>query len=61
VEGLQYFGFDLPAGAIVYGDNAYNDYTIEDILHEAAPMQLFPIRKKNSKRAFPAYVSCVQQ
>jgi hypothetical protein len=57
VEGLKYFVFDLPEGAMVYGDKAYNDYTIEDILYEAAHIQLLPIRKKNSKRALPAYVS----
>jgi hypothetical protein len=29
VEGLQWFDFDLPPG---YGDKAYNNYEIEDIV-----------------------------
>jgi hypothetical protein len=60
VEGLKYFAFDLPEGSIVYGDKAYNDYKIEDLLHEAEHITLLPLRKKNSKRALPMYVSFVQ-
>ena len=29
---LQIFAFDLPPGSVVYGDKAYNDYDIEDLL-----------------------------
>jgi hypothetical protein len=60
VEGLKYFAFDLPEGSIVYGDKAYNDYKGEDLLHDAEHITLLPIRKKNSKRALPRYVSFVQ-
>jgi hypothetical protein len=60
VEGLKYFAFDLPAGSVVYGDKAYNDYKIEDVLRDAEHITLLPIRKKNSKRAVPLYVSFVQ-
>ena len=34
VEALKYYTFDLPAGAIVYADRAYNDYEIADLLQE---------------------------
>ena len=42
--------FDLPEGATVYGDKAYNEYFTEDILDEACDIDLSPIRKKNSTR-----------
>ena len=32
VTGLRDFDFDLPAGALVVGDKAYNDYAMEDVL-----------------------------
>jgi hypothetical protein len=60
VEGLKYLAFDLPEGSIVYGDKAYNDYTIEDLLYDAEHVTLFPLRKKNSQRAVPMYVAFVQ-
>jgi hypothetical protein len=37
-----------------------NDYEIEDLLKEIEHIQLLPMRKKNSKRALPPYVSFVQ-
>jgi hypothetical protein len=60
VEALKYYSFDLPAGAIIYADRAYNDYEIEDLLKEAEHIQLVPMRKKNSQRPLPPYVSFVQ-
>jgi Transposase DDE domain len=60
VDALKCYAFDLPAGAIIYADRAYNDYEIEDLLHEVEHIQLVPMRKKNSKRAVPSYVSFVQ-
>jgi Transposase DDE domain len=60
VEALKCFSFDLPAQSIVYGDKAYNDYEIEDLLREVDHIVLRPIRKKNSKRALPPYVEFVQ-
>jgi hypothetical protein len=60
VEALKSFSFALPAQAIVYGDKAYNDYEIEDLLREVDQIVLQPIRKKNSKRALPPYVEFVQ-
>jgi hypothetical protein len=60
VEALKGFSFALPAQAIVYGDKAYNDYAIEDLLREVDQIILQPIRKKNAKRALPPYVEFVQ-
>jgi hypothetical protein len=60
VDALKYYAFDLPTGSIIYADRAYNDYEIEDLLQEVEHIQLIPMRKKNSKRALPPYVSFVQ-
>jgi hypothetical protein len=60
VEALKYYAYELPDGSIIYADKAYNDYEIEDLLKEVDHIQLLPIRKKNSKRALPPYVSFVQ-
>lgn len=59
VTGLQWYDFDLPEGAEVYADKAYNDYTIEDVLMEAG-INLLPIRKKNSKRKPPPWLAYLQ-
>jgi hypothetical protein len=60
VDALKYYAFDLPADSIIYADRAYNDYEIEDLLKEVEHIQLLPMRKKNSQRALPPYVSFVQ-
>jgi Transposase DDE domain len=60
VDALKYYAYELPDGSIIYADKAYNDYEIEDLLKEVEHMQLLPIRKKNSKRALPPYISFVQ-
>jgi hypothetical protein len=54
-EALTQFDFDLPEGAQVFADKAYNVYTVEDILDEAG-IQLIPDRKKNSKRPLPGWL-----
>jgi len=60
VDALKYYAYELPDGSLIYADKAYNDYEIEDPLKEVEHMQLLPIRKKNSKRALPPYISFVQ-
>jgi hypothetical protein len=60
VEALHDFPFDLPEGTIVYADKAYNDYKIEDLLRNVDQISLLPIRKKNSKRLLPPYISFIQ-
>lgn len=61
VDGLKVFEFDLPVGSIVYGDKAFTDYELEDLLFEACGIHLRPCRKKNSKRPVPSYVAYIQQ
>lgn len=60
VDALKYYAYELPDGSIIYADKAYNDYEIEDLLQEVEHIQLIPMRKKNSKRALPPYISFVQ-
>jgi hypothetical protein len=60
VDALKYYTYELPDGAIIYADKAYNNYEIEDLLKEVDHIQLIPMRKKNSKRALPPYISFVQ-
>lgn len=60
VDALKYYAYELPDGSIIYADKAYNDYEIEDLLQNVDHIQLIPIRKKNSKRALPPYISFVQ-
>ena len=59
VEGLWSCDFDLPAGARVYADKAYNDYRVEDAL-AVAGVRLLPMRKRNQKRQFPPWVRYIQ-
>jgi hypothetical protein len=55
------FDLDLPSGSIVYADKQYNDYHYEDLLKEAASIEMKPLRKKNSKRPFAPFVEYIQQ
>lgn len=57
---LKNFKFDLPEGATVYADKAYNEYVTEDLLLEAAAITLKPMRRENSKRTFEAWVRYLQ-
>jgi len=60
VDALKYYTYELPDGAIIYADKAYNDYEIEDLLKDIDHIQLLPMRKKNSKRALSPSISFVQ-
>lgn len=60
VTALSTFAFDLPAGAVIYGDRAYNAYALEDLLQEAAGIQLLPLRKKGSTRPLPPSLRFLQ-
>jgi len=52
---LRQFDFDLPEGSQVFGDKAYTDYLVEDLLDEVG-IQLVTDRKKNSKRPMPPWL-----
>jgi len=54
VAGMRMFELDVPEGATILGDKAYNDYLIEDLLAEWQ-RHLLPLRKKNSKRTLPPW------
>jgi hypothetical protein len=60
VRALKTFQVDVLNGSYVYADKAYNDYEIEDVLAEAADIHLSPIRKQQSTRAVPPYITYVQ-
>lgn len=59
-SGLHWYQFDLPAGATIVGDKAFNHYGIEDDL-AAVGLTLAPLRKKNSKRAIPPWTTYWRQ
>jgi hypothetical protein len=53
---LKAFLLDLPVGARLTGDKAYNDYGVEDLLKELG-IRFCPLRKLNSKRPLPPWVT----
>jgi len=57
--GLEHFSFDLPVGAQVFADKAYNHYVVEDVLAECG-IHLIPIRKSNSTRPLPPWMQYLQ-
>jgi hypothetical protein len=55
-KALKMYHLDIPPGSKITGDKAYNDYDFEDLL-QAADIDLTPLRKKNSKRPLPPWVT----
>lgn len=58
-RALGLYNFDVPELSFITGDKAYNDYTVEDVMREAG-IELVPLRKKNSLRPVPAYMTYFQ-
>ena len=58
-RALGLYNFDVPQGSFITGDKAYNDYMIEDVMREVG-IELIPLRKKNSLRPVPAYLTYFQ-
>jgi hypothetical protein len=54
-SALKLYILDLPEGAKLTGDKAYNDYDVEDVINEA-DISFIPLRKKNSKRPIQPWV-----
>ena len=54
-RALKFYDFDLPEGAKLTGDKAYNDYVVEDVINDAQ-ISFIPIRKKNSLRPVEPWV-----
>ena len=55
-RALKMYQFDLPEDALITGDKAYNDYLLEDLMLEA-DLNLLPLRKDNSHRTLPAWLT----
>jgi Transposase DDE domain len=49
-KALQSMHLDLPAQSSLYGDSAYTNYELEDLLLECEQVKLLTQRKSNSKR-----------
>jgi len=60
VDALDGYHFDLPADSKVYADKAYNDYLCEELLLDVGNINLLPIRKSNSLRPLPPFVTYLQ-
>lgn len=60
ITGLYDFDFDLPAGALVVADRAYNHYEMEDLLADAG-ITLMPARKRNCHRPLSPAWTYLQQ
>lgn len=58
-SALALCNFDLPEQSWIIGDKAYNNYTMEDLMREAG-IELLPLRKKNSRRPVPPYMTYLQ-
>jgi len=58
-SALRLYHFDVPEQSWITGDKAYNDYGMEDLMREAG-IELLPLRKKNSKRPVPPYMTFLQ-
>lgn len=56
---LLSYNFDLPPGAQIFADKAYNYGLAEDLLEEYG-IDLSPIRKSNSKRPDPPWLRYLQ-
>lgn len=53
---FPWFDVDIPSGPTVFADMSYNLDWLEDVLKEVG-MELLTIRKQNSKRALPPWMS----
>lgn len=60
VQALGVFHFDLPAYSLIYADSAFTLYVQEDIMKEAADLDLQPMRKCNSTRPVPPWTAYLQ-
>ena len=58
---LELFHWALPEGSTVYGDKAYTNYEVEDLMAECDNIKLQPIRKKNHKRQFDGCTEFLQK
>lgn len=59
LSALLFYNFDVPEQSWITGDKAYNNYLLEDLMREAG-IELLPMRKKNSHRPVPPYMTYLQ-
>lgn len=57
LTGMKELTLALPAGARLYGDKAYTDYTYEEQLLKEKQIAFLPIRKSNHKRQYAKEVA----
>ena len=57
LTGMKELTLDLPAGAHLYADKAYTDYTYEENLLKEKQLTFLPIRKSNHKRQYAKEVA----
>ena len=50
ITGLRAMAVDLPNGSLLYADNAYTDYALEDVFAQATGGQQLTARQARSKR-----------
>lgn len=48
---FELLNFELPATSVIYADKAYNHYTQEALLAQAAQLAFEPVRRSNSRQA----------
>ena len=55
-NALKQMPLQIPEGSVVYGDSAYTNYAIEEMLKDAEDIDLLVARKSNSKRKHEPYI-----
>ena len=58
---LKQFDLDLPSGSTIYADKSYYGYDYENLVEEAADINLNPLSKKNSKRPIACWSSFLRK
>jgi len=54
IKGFRELDLDLPRGATILADKAYNDYVFEDLLQQTGGVRLLAKRRSNQKRQHSA-------
>lgn len=60
ISGLKQINLNLPNGAVILADKAYNDYDYEDWLVSKLGIHLLSAKKKNSKRKGGGYFAKIR-
>jgi hypothetical protein len=55
-NALKQMPLQIPEGSVIYGDSAYTNYNIEEMLKDAENIDLLVARKSNSKRKHEPYI-----